>query len=88
VGSECLDICFFSHEKYHHDVNVQHFFIYVLFDFCDFFMFFMIFHDFFMIFHDFFMFFQKNKSAGASLVQVCCKLAPLVCNFDASLMPL
>ena len=31
---------------------------------------------------------QKNKAWGASLVQVCCKLAPLVCNFDASLMPL
>jgi hypothetical protein len=31
---------------------------------------------------------KKNKAWGASLVQVCCKLAPLVCNFDASLMPL
>ena len=30
-----------------------------------------------MIFHDFFtFFFSKNESAGASLVQVCCKLAP------------
>ena len=31
---------------------------------------------------------KKNKAWGASLVQVCCKVAPLVCNFDASLMPL
>ena len=37
----------FSHEKYHHDVNVQHFFIYVLFDFFDFSCFSMIFHVFF-----------------------------------------
>ena len=65
----------FSHEKYHHDVNVQHCFSLIF--------------VFFHVFHDFFMFFlQKNESAGASLVQVCCKLAPLVCNFDASLMPL
>jgi hypothetical protein len=54
-----------------------------------------IFHDFlwifqriFMKFHGSFMdFSSKFWSTGASLVQVCCKLAPLVCNFDASLMP-
>jgi hypothetical protein len=38
---------------------------------------------FLVIFGDFFI---KNGSTGASLVQVCCKLAPLVCNFDASLI--
>ena len=30
---------------------------------------------------------KKNKAWGAGLVQVCCKLAPLRCKFDASLMP-
>ena len=30
---------------------------------------------------------KKHKAWGASLVQVCCKLAPLRCKFDASLMP-
>ena len=39
---------------------------------------------FFLRFFD--RFSSKCGSAGASLVQVCCKLAPLVCNFDASLM--
>jgi len=65
----------FSHEKYHHDVNVQHF----LFMLCLIFVIFSCFFMFFMIFHVFF-----NESAGASLVQVCCELAPLY----ASLMPL
>jgi len=67
---------FFSHEKYHHDVNVQHFFIYVLFDFCDFFMFFMIFHDFFM-----FVFKKMNQQ-----VQVWCKFAANLHPCCATLM--
>ena len=62
-----------SHEKYHHDVNVQQFLNLFFVWFLWFFMFFSCFSCFF---------FQKNESAGASLVQVCCKLAPLVCNFD------
>ena len=44
----------------------NNFFIYFLFVFCDFSCFFHVFH----------VFFQKNESAGASLVQVCSKLAP------------
>ena len=48
------------------------------------------FHQMFIYFCFFFAIFDhfssKCGSAGASLVQVCCKLAPLVCNFDASLM--
>ena len=42
----------------------------------------------FMKFHGWFMdFSSKFWSTGASLVHICCKLAPLVCNFDANLMP-
>ena len=47
-----------------------------------------IFQRFFMKFHGWFMdFSSKFWSTGASLVHICCKLAPLVCNFDANLMP-
>ena len=56
--------------KNHHDVSFHQMFIYFCF--------------FFLRFFD--RFSSKCGSAGASLVQVCCKLAPLVCNFDASLM--
>ena len=57
----------FSHEKYHHDVNVQHFF-YLCFVW--FLLFFHVFSWFFMIFHVFLFFKKMNQQ-----VQVWCKFA-------------